>query len=171
MQYLLSRETPPGKTHCTTSSKPKTATSATASYSHPPEPPAPRPSVIRHSLRLLASHHPRSTHGQLSTLIQAESCIQDFLSAGDPAAVDANGNTALHYLARGLGERAPYSAAQRRLFKLFLDHGVDINARNFEGRTCAWVYFDDDGEGTRWVEREYPHPHPRHGRGREASFF
>ena len=68
---------------------------------------------------------------------------------------------ALHHLAQGLGERAPYSGGQRRLFQLFLDRGVDVNARNFEGRTCVWVYFDDDGERGRWVEREYPRP----GRG------
>jgi ankyrin repeat protein len=74
------------------------------------------------------------------------SIIDDILAAGaDPFACDSRGNTVLHYLADdGLTEQLA-GEATRRLFKTFLDRGVDVNARNSAGRTAAEMLFDDSG--------------------------
>jgi hypothetical protein len=130
-----------------------------------------RPPIIRQSLQHLATSFPTlvnqpdnaSTyplHAALQRLrryeyrdayvkfAEIETAIDDLLAAGaDPHARDGRGNTALHYLADGLAERF-MADEQRRLFRVFLGRGVDVNARNDTGRTAASVLFDDDGART-----------------------
>jgi ankyrin repeat protein len=74
------------------------------------------------------------------------SAVDDLLAAGaNPLARDGRGNTALHYLADdGLAEQLR-AEQTRRLFKLFLDRGVDVNARNRSGRTALENLLDDSG--------------------------
>ncbi|EPS45476.1 hypothetical protein H072_516 [Dactylellina haptotyla CBS 200.50] len=72
--------------------------------------------------------------------------IDDLLAAGAAAdVVDCRGNNALHYLAdSGIGE-GDFSVEKLRLFRLFLDRGVDINARNHDGRSPLSLFLGDDG--------------------------
>lgn len=74
------------------------------------------------------------------------SAVDDLLTAGaNPLARDGRGNTTLHYLADdGLAEQMQWEET-RRLFKLFLDRAVDVNARNRSGRTALEILLDDSG--------------------------
>lgn len=73
-----------------------------------------------------------------------ETAIDDLLAAdADPLVRDGHRNTALHYLADiRLGDFFQ-GDEHRRLFRVFLNHGVDINARNIDGRSALDLFLDD----------------------------
>lgn len=74
------------------------------------------------------------------------SVVDDLLTAGaNPLARDGRGNTVLHYLADGGLAEQMEGEETRRLFKLFLGRGVDVNARNRSGRTALEILLDDSG--------------------------
>lgn len=84
-----------------------------------------------------------------------ETVVDDLLAAGaDPLTCDGQGNTVLHYLADDNLTRQAHGNEIRRLFKAFLDRGVDINARNKAGRTAVELLLDDDDkmEGVRYSQ-------------------
>lgn len=135
-----------------------------------------RPPMIRRSLQTILSRHPTLAnqpdhagtlplHAALQRLrrykpdvwgydldhTQAESVIDDLLAAGaDPHACDRRGNTALHYLgANGLANQL-YKDDARRLFYMFIERGVDVNARNNVGRSALELLLDDPGECLTW---------------------
>jgi len=69
--------------------------------------------------------------------------IPDLLAAGpDSHTRDGCGNTALHHLAIGLVDK--FTDEQRRLFRLFLDRGVDVNLRNKDGWTAVSIFLDSE---------------------------
>lgn len=128
-----------------------------------------RPPIVRDSLRWALSHmqtliNQADNHGTypLHAALQRwrrypvnnwhteaaglASAVDDLLTAGaNPLVRDGRGNTALHYLADdGLAEQMQ-GEETRRLFKLFLDRGVDVNARNRSGRTALEMFLDDSG--------------------------
>jgi ankyrin repeat protein len=142
-----------------------------------------RPPKIRRSLRLMLSRYPElinrpdrdgtfPLHAALQRLMRyreqwsdewttaagLDAVVDELLEAGaDAKVVDGRGNTALHYLATGLGMHYD-GDGYRRLFRKFLHLGLDITAMNHVGRTAASVFLDDDGAspGTRgngWMER------------------
>ena len=83
---------------------------------------------------------------ELANEAELGAVVQDLLTAGaDPKARDECGNTALHYLADDRLADPRRSSEQRHLFRVFLDHGVDINARNGAGRTAVELLLEDDG--------------------------
>ncbi|KAH9899099.1 ankyrin repeat-containing domain protein [Xylariomycetidae sp. FL2044] len=64
--------------------------------------------------------------------------VEQLLAAGaDPLARDDNGDTALHILGRRLD-----TAELRDLFKLLVDRGCDINARNHRGETPLFGFYE-----------------------------
>ncbi|KAK4206451.1 ankyrin-2, partial [Rhypophila decipiens] len=63
-------------------------------------------------------------------------------SGSDPKAVNGEGNTALHILARGMEWRP----ASRRLFETFVRLGVDINATNKAGETPLYIFMKGSTE-------------------------
>lgn len=76
-------------------------------------------------------------------LYQVEVPVNDLLSAGaDPLVRDGRGNTVLHYLAASkLAEKNHcVGHKQKRLLQVFLDLGVDPNARNTDGRTALNIF-------------------------------
>jgi hypothetical protein len=81
--------------------------------------------------------------------------IDDVLAGGaDPHARDSCGNTSLHYTAgEGLGE-VILGEHTRRRFKAFVELGVEIHARNREGRSALELFLDDDGSRA-WDRHEY----------------
>lgn len=132
-----------------------------------------RPPIIRRSLQTILSRHPTLAnqpdyagiyplHAALQRLrrynpdlygrdhdhTQTESVIDDLLATGaDPHACDSRGNTALHYLAdNGLADQR-YKDDARRLFRLFIERGVEVNARNKAGRSALEMLLDDPGAG------------------------
>ncbi|EPS35636.1 hypothetical protein H072_10910 [Dactylellina haptotyla CBS 200.50] len=68
--------------------------------------------------------------------LRDDTTIDDLLAAGaQPHTADGRGNIALHYLADDGLVDSEASANKRRLFQIFLGHGLDINTRNSEGHT------------------------------------
>lgn len=66
--------------------------------------------------------------------------VDDLLAAGVHAAVrDGRGNTALQYLSGSLAELVRANDVQRRLFRMLLGSGADVNARSGAGRTAAEI--------------------------------
>ncbi|GIJ84992.1 hypothetical protein Asppvi_003847 [Aspergillus pseudoviridinutans] len=72
-----------------------------------------------------------------------ETAIDDLLEAGaNPLVRDSQANTALHYLALSwLDDFGVRGDEQRRLCRLFLDRGIDPNARNVDGQSALDLYF------------------------------
>ena len=87
------------------------------------------------------------TRKYLANEAELGAVVQDLLIAGaDPRARDECGNTALHYLTDDRLADPRRASEQRHLFRVFLDLGVDINARNRAGRTAVELLLEDDGE-------------------------
>lgn len=78
---------------------------------------------------------------------QTETVIDDLAAGVDPHACDSRGNTALHYLADNALADQRFQDEARRLFYLFIQRGVDVNARNKAGRSALELLLDDPGEG------------------------
>ena len=76
-----------------------------------------------------------------------DTVVEDLLAGGaDPLARDGKGNTCLHYCAdSGLTEEL-MGEHTRRLFRSFLDRGVDVTARNNAGQTALRMVLNADGE-------------------------
>ncbi|KAJ6445422.1 coiled-coil domain-containing [Purpureocillium lavendulum] len=95
-----------------------------------------------------------------------ESVIELLLDAGaDPLACDGRGNTALHYIAANGLALQLHSEAARRMFRKFLQLGLDVNIRNAAGRRAIEILFDDDGSldddrgavyRLEWLAKRYP---------------
>jgi hypothetical protein len=84
---------------------------------------------------------------KLTDAAELEASVHDLLAAGaDPKACDERGNTALHYLTDDRLVDPRCASEQRHLFQVFLDRGVDINARNRAGRSAVELLLEDDGE-------------------------
>lgn len=76
---------------------------------------------------------------------QFDEVVQCLLEAGaDACMADSRGNTALHYLADSCIGDAWQRDNTRKLFKMVLDGGIDVNARNSLGRTMLEMLFDED---------------------------
>ena len=87
------------------------------------------------------------TQNKLTDAAELEASVHDLLTAGaDPKACDERGNTALHYVTDDRLADPRRASEQRHLFRVFLDHGVDINARNDAGRSAVELLLEDDGE-------------------------
>lgn len=134
-----------------------------------------RPPIIRRSLRTILAKHPTVAnqpdyagiyplHAALRRLwrydpdryghqndhdhTQTESVIEDLLAGGaDPHVRDRRGNTALHYLASNTLADRRFKEDARRLFHLFIERGVDVNARNKAGRSALEMLLDSSGWG------------------------
>jgi ankyrin repeat protein len=138
-----------------------------------------RPPGIRNSLLYMLSHYPAllnqpdhkgdyPIHAAFQRLrryplrwewnenAELDTVIEDLLDAGaDPLSRDSRGNTALHYLAdEGLAELIMGEHTRRR-FKMFLQRGVDVNARNQAGYSALELMLDDDGRRHTRRKREY----------------
>lgn len=107
-------------------------------------------------LRRYIDKIPRSQGDASLSIVGAEleAVVQDMLDAGaDPLARDILGNTALHYLAAcGLADEY-WVESRRELFKIFLGHHVDINARNHAGQSALEIMLMD-GNDTEEREKE-----------------
>lgn len=135
-----------------------------------PHPYSTRPPLIRNTLKYILKHettlvnqpdrhgtYPLHTalqrlRGQLETTIWLEDSplelvVHDILDAGANATThDSRGNNALHYLAdNGLAEQWRGIEA-RVLARRFCEAGVDVNARNNQGRTPLEILMDDSGK-------------------------
>ena len=87
------------------------------------------------------------TRTRLTNAAELEASVHDLLIAGaDPKACDELGNTALHYLTDDRLVDPRRASEQRQLFRVFLDLGVDINARNGADRSAVELLLADDGE-------------------------
>ena len=87
------------------------------------------------------------TWNRLYHTAELEASVHDLLIAGaDPKACDERGNTALHYVTDDNLVDPRRASGQRQLFQVFLDHGVDINARNGAGRSAVELLLEDYGE-------------------------
>lgn len=76
---------------------------------------------------------------------QFDEVVQCLLEAGaDACMADSRGNTALHYLADSCIADAWQRDNTRKLFKMVLDGGVGVNARNNLGRIALEILFDED---------------------------
>ena len=142
-------------------------------YSH-------RPTGIRHALRYTLQHCPilinqKDSHGTypIHAALQRlrrypirwaweeengglDTVVEDLLAGdADPLARDGKGNTCLHYCAdNGLTEEL-MGDHTRRLFRSFLDRGVDVTARNNAGQTALRMVLTADGELAQRRAKEY----------------
>jgi ankyrin repeat protein len=145
-----------------------------------------RPPRIQRSLALLMARYPELVnrpdkagtypiHSALQRLLRyreqwqgewekeagLEDVVDQLLGAkADSKAIDGRGNTVLHYIATGLGMRND-GDGYRNLFMYFLACGIDVNAKNYAGRTALSVFLDDDGRSTGTRDDT--------GRGREST--
>lgn len=135
-----------------------------------PHPYSTRPPLIRNTLKYILKratnlvnrpdrHGTSPLHtslqrlrGQLETTIWLEDSplepiVHDILDAGaDATTNDSRGNNALHYLPdNGLAEQWRGVEA-RILAQRFCEAGVDLNARNKQGRTSLEMLMDDSGK-------------------------
>ncbi|KAI9675881.1 MAG: hypothetical protein M1822_008890 [Bathelium mastoideum] len=93
---------------------------------------------------------------RFTDMAELDTEIDILLSSGaNPCVLDARGNSCLHYLAsEGLFETLRGDQT-RSLFKIFLEKGVDVDARNEAGRTVVEIMLDDDGERSQRRTSEY----------------
>ncbi|KAJ5461512.1 uncharacterized protein N7458_003064 [Penicillium daleae] len=93
-------------------------------------------------------HYPSQAFSYPGAIFYLERAIYDLLAANaDPLVCDRSGNTLLHYLAAGrLGEGDRVGDEQRRLMPIFLECGVDPNARNATGATALEMFFSTKDE-------------------------
>lgn len=135
-----------------------------------PHPYSTRPPLIRNTLKYILKHatklvnradrhgtYPLHTslqrlRGQLEATIwlddsPLEPVVHDLLDSGaDATTSDSRGNNAFHYLVdNGLAEQWRGSEA-RILARRFGEAGVDLNARNNQGRTPLEILMDDNGK-------------------------
>ena len=83
----------------------------------------------------------------LTDAAELEALVHDLLIAGaEPKACDERGNTASHHLTDDRLADPRRASEQRQLFRVFLDHGVDINARNGGDRSTVELLLKDDSE-------------------------
>ncbi|KAI0104763.1 ankyrin [Nemania sp. FL0031] len=61
-------------------------------------------------------------------------------NGADPSELDPDGNTALHHYARRILSKKVVAAEAVRVFKQFLEMGLDINARNQRGETPLHIF-------------------------------
>ena len=116
------------------------------------------------TLRLLISHAPELVHqvdaaGEtpLHYALRRQSqwgghdtkAVEILLENGAyPHPLDAQGNTALHHLARWLAEKGQTTNTDdpRDLFKRFVSLGLSINARDSKGETPAFAFIREQGK-------------------------
>lgn len=135
-----------------------------------PHPYSTRPPLIRNTLKYILKHETslvnrpdrhgtyplhaalQRLRGQLELTIWLEDSplepvVHDILDGGANATThDSRGNNALHYLAdNGLAEQWRGIEA-RALARRFCEAGVDVNARNNQGRTPLEILMDDSGK-------------------------
>lgn len=141
-----------------------------------------RPPIVRASLRFVAARQPTLVNqpdnaGTMplfaalkrlryypvdrpcTTAGELEALVDDLLEAGaDPLSRDNRGNTPLHYLAADrIGEADRMGQEQRRLFQVFHARGVDLAARNDDGRRALDLFImrkDDEREELRYPDGE-----------------
>ena len=94
-----------------------------------------------------------------------DTVVEDLLATGaNPLALDPKGNTAIHYCAaNGLIEPL-LGDHTRRLFRQFLDRGVDINARNHAGQSALEMVLGASSWLATEREREHKYEAARPGR-------
>ncbi|KAI9667911.1 MAG: hypothetical protein M1821_000731 [Bathelium mastoideum] len=107
-----------------------------------------------HSALQRRLRHPLTN--RFTDMAELDTEIDTLLSSGpNPCVLDARGNSCLHYLAsEGLLETLRGDQT-RSLFKMFLEKGVDVNARNKAGRTAVEIMLNDDGERSQRRTNEY----------------
>lgn len=89
--------------------------------------------------------YPERYYSRTVVWAQFDEVVQCLLEAGaDACMADSRGNTALHYLADSCIADAWQRDNTRKLFKMVLDGGIDVNARNNLGRTAVEILFDED---------------------------
>jgi ankyrin repeat protein len=136
------------------------------------------PPIIRRSLQHLANNFPELVnqpdnagtyplHAALqrmrrydrdnayTTLAEVDTAVGELLAAGaDPHARDGYGNTALHHLAIGLVDK--FTDEHRRLFRLFLDRGVNVNLRNKDGWAAISIFLHGECPITKKYHAKIP---------------
>lgn len=95
------------------------------------------------ALRRMEFAHSWSEDDVPSSILHYETVVYDLLAENaDPLVRDGHGNTVLHYLGGTvLGESVRMGVEQRRLLRVFVDRGVDVNARNKDGATALGLFF------------------------------
>ena len=119
---------------------------------------------IHTALQRLRGYTPRYAWDEYA---EFDSLIDDLLAAGaDPHKRDGRGNTVLHYCADDGLATLKVGRRMRRLFRTFLDKGVDINARNNAGRSALEMVMSGadrteerrEEEQIYWVGEKPAHP-------------
>ncbi|KAL2684688.1 hypothetical protein Neosp_005773 [[Neocosmospora] mangrovei] len=78
---------------------------------------------------------------------QSDEWLDYLIAQGmDVTATDGDGNGPLHFLASGLLSSSSHLDTGRRLFKRFVEFGLDVNARNKTGQTPVF-FLDSTGFG------------------------
>ena len=78
---------------------------------------------------------------------RVDAAVETLLSAGaDPHVRDGHGNTVFHYLCEDNLASLRCGETDRRLFRAFLDRGVDVNVRNSDGLSALELLLDDGYE-------------------------
>ncbi|KAJ8126777.1 hypothetical protein O1611_g6861 [Lasiodiplodia mahajangana] len=80
--------------------------------------------------------------------------VQYLIEKGtDPSEPDPDGNTALHHYARRILGKKTVTAETVRIFKHFLETGLDVNARNHRGETPLHIFMATGWENEdRWSD-------------------